>query len=189
MFYKRVNDRIELRLLQLNDAEELFALTDANHVYLRVWLPWLDAINSVTDTKKFIDSTLEAIANKRSFVAAICHQDLIVGLIGYNNIDRQNRIGYIGYWLAENERGKGIMTTSCQAMIDYGFTTLNLNRLVIACATENKASRAIPERLGFSYEGTAREAEWLYDRFVNHEIYALLYEDWQSRSTPLPHLR
>ena len=189
MFYKRVNDRIELRLLQLNDAEELFALTDANHVYLRVWLPWLDAINSVTDTKKFIESTLEAIANKRSFVAAICHEDLIVGLIGYNHIDSQNRIGYIGYWLAENERGKGIMTTSCQAMIDYGFTTLNLNRLVIACATENKASRAIPERLGFSYEGTAREAEWLYDRFVNHEIYALLYEDWQSRSTPLPHLR
>ena len=93
-------------LLQLNDAEELFALTDANRDYLSVWLPWLDAINSVTDTKKFIESTLEAIANKRSFVAAICDEDLIVGLIGYNHIDRQNRIGYIGYWLAEDERAR-----------------------------------------------------------------------------------
>jgi ribosomal-protein-serine acetyltransferase len=66
------------------------------------------------------------------------------------------------------------MTNSCKALIEYGFTALNLNRLVISCATENYASRAIPKRLGFDYEGTARDAEWLYDRFVDHEIYSLL---------------
>jgi len=99
-------------------------------------------------------------------------------VVGYNQIDWQNRIGSIGYWLAEAYQGKGLMTTSCKALIDYGFGVLNLNRLVIACATENKPSRAIPKRLGFFHEGATRDAEWLYDHFVDHEIYAKLHRDW-----------
>ena len=182
MFYLRVNDRIELRLLQITDAEELFALTDANRNYLRVWLPWLDGTNSVADTKNFIEYTLETSSNNRGVAAAICDERSIVGLIGYNQIDTQNRIGYIGYWLAADYQGKGIMTTSCQAISDYGFSALNLNRLVITCATQNQSSRAIPKRLGFIHEGTIRDAEWLYDRFVNHEIYSLLYQDWKNKN-------
>jgi ribosomal-protein-serine acetyltransferase len=54
------------------------------------------------------------------------------------------------------------------------------NRVVIACASKNQRSRAIPERLGFTHEGVAREAEWLYDRFVDSEIYALLNREWNS---------
>jgi ribosomal-protein-serine acetyltransferase len=177
MFYKRVNDRIELRLLQISDAEELFALTNTNRDYLRTWLPWLDWTTSVNDTKSFIESTLEPSANSRGLAAAICYEGSIVGVIGYNHIDKQNRIGSIGYWLAENYQKQGIMTTSCQTICDYGFTTLNLNRLVINCATDNQSSRLIPERLGFIHEGTMRDAEWLYDRFVNHEIYSLLDRD------------
>ncbi len=180
MFYQRVNDRIELRLLQISDAAELFALTNANRDYLRTWLPWLDGTNSVADTKSFIESTLEPSAN-RGLAAAICDEGSIIGLIGYNHIDKQNRIGSIGYWLAENYQKQGIMTTSCQAICDYGFTTLNLNRLVINCATDNQASRSIPERLGFIHEGTIRDAEWLYDRFVNHEIYSLLDRDCKTK--------
>jgi ribosomal-protein-serine acetyltransferase len=181
MFHKRINDRLELRLLQLNNADELFTLIDANRAYLRVWLPWLDRINSDDDTKKFIDFTLQQFAKNRSSIAGIFYEGSIVGLIGYNQIDRLNRIGFIGYWLAENYQGRGIMTIACRATIDYGFTTLKLNRLVIACATENRPSRSIPERLGFSHEGTAHQAEWLYDRFVNHEIYALLHQDRLSK--------
>ena len=180
MFYSRVNDRIELRLLQIADADELFALTDSNRSYLRTWLPWLDGTNSVVDTKSFIEYTLETSASGRGLTATISYEGLIVGLVGYNQIDRENRIGYIGYWLAAEYQGKGIMTTSCQTICDYGFTDLNLNRLVINCATENQSSRSIPERLGFIHEGTIHDAEWLYDRFVNHETYALLDRDRQN---------
>jgi|GEM_PF-3799316 len=46
----------------------------------------------------------------------------------------------------------------------YGFEVLALNRMVINCASENSRSRAIPERLDFTNEGTCRNAEWLYSR-------------------------
>src|SRR3712207_6857835 len=57
----------------------------------------------------------------------------------------------------------------------FPYTTLfRSNRVSIACATENKKSCAIPERLGFRREGVQRQAEWLYDHFVDHVIYAAL---------------
>jgi ribosomal-protein-serine acetyltransferase len=182
MFSFRVGDYHELRLLRTYDANELFLLTEANRAYLRTWLPWLDDTTSSANTRDFIQSTLQQFADNRGFVAAICYKTLIVGVVGYNQIDWHNRIGYIGYWLAEKYQGKGLMTVSCKALVDYGFRVLNLNRLVIACAAENKRSRAIPERLGFFHEGTTRDAEWLYDHFVDHEIYVQFHRDWNCQN-------
>jgi ribosomal-protein-serine acetyltransferase len=181
---KQPNPGYQLRLLQKSDAAELFVLTDRNRSDLRRWLPWLDLINGVNDTQNFIQFTLEQAADGQGFVAAICDVDAgsIVGVIGLTRIEWQHRIGHIGYWLGKSDRGRGIMTGCCEILIEYAFTTLNLNRLVIACASENKPSRAIPTRLGFRHEGVARDAEWLYDRFVDHEIYALLLREWQSRN-------
>jgi ribosomal-protein-serine acetyltransferase len=144
MFSFRVGYGHELRLLRPSDADELFGLIDANRAHLRTWLPWLDGTISAANTEDFIRSTLQQFADNHGFVAAICHKQSIVGVIGYNQIDWQNRIGYIGYWLAQDSQGKGLMTTSCKAVVDYGFGVLNLNRLVITCAAENKRSRAIP---------------------------------------------
>ena len=69
------------------------------------------------------------------------------------------------------------MTASCHAVVYHTFNTLKLNRIAIQCATENTRSRAIPERLGFKLEGIVREAEWLYDHYVDHALYSLLRSD------------
>lgn len=178
MLLNRISDSHELRLLELADAQELFALTDANRSYLRQWLPWLDLITQVEDTRGFIVKTLKQFAENEGVVAAICDGGRIVGLVGFNRIEQQDRVGYVGYWLAESAQGKGLMTTSCQSLINYGFTTLKLDRVVITCATRNHRSRAIPIRLGFTHAGVVRNAEWLYKEFVEHDIYALSVEDW-----------
>jgi ribosomal-protein-serine acetyltransferase len=177
MFYCQINDFHKLRLLHIFDAEELYELVNVNRIYLRQWMPWLDSTNNVADIENFIKSTLQQFANNEGFAAAICENERIIGIIGLNRIDRDNRIGYIGYWLAASYQGKGIMTNSCQMLINYAFKTLDLNRLVITCATENQRSRAIPLRLGFTHEGISRNAEWLCDRFVDHDIYSLLASD------------
>lgn len=178
MFSYWLNDRLQLRSLQLTDATELFALTDANRSYLRQWLPWLDKTQTAADTRTFIRNTLEQFNDTGAIVAAICCDNAIVGVIGYNQIDWANAIGHIGYWLAESHQGQGIITLACRYLVDYSFSTLALNRIVIRCATHNHRSRAIPERLGFNHEGTAHEAEWLYDHFVDHEVYAMLNRHW-----------
>ncbi len=169
-----LNNLHTLRLLCPEDAAELFALTETNRKYLRQWLPWLDRTQAVADTAQFIGLMLSQQAAQQSLTAIILYDGAIAGIVGHNKIDQLHRTGYIGYWLGAAYQGKGLMTTSCRMLIEYSFTALHLNRLIIACATRNNQSRAIPERLGFTYEGTVQNAEWLYDRFVDHEIYALL---------------
>ena len=48
-------------------------------------------------------------------------------------------------------------------------------------ATPNARSAAVPIRLGFTEEGTVREAEWLYDRWVDLRVFGLLRQDWPHK--------
>lgn len=180
MLETQVDGQIKLRLLELHDADALFALVDANRQHLRHWLPWLDANSAASATLHFIEATQKQFADNSGFVAGIWYCGELVGVIGLNRIEWENRIGCPGYWLAEGFQGKGIMTQSCRALVNYAFTELNLNRIDIRCAFENSKSRAIPERLGFRHEGVIRQAEWLYDKFVDHVVYGMLKSEWEG---------
>ena len=179
-FCRRIAKGVTLEILKEDDADALFAAVDANRDYLRRWLPWLDANQSPVDTLAFIQSTRKQAAGNQGFSVAIRVEEEIVGVAGYHTIHWPNRASIMGYWLAESHQGRGIMTRSCRALIDFAFAALNVNRVAIACAVGNTRSRAIPERLGFQREGISRDAEWLYTRFVDHAIYSLLQREWQA---------
>ena len=100
--------------------------------------------------------------------------------MGFHKIDWLNRSTSIGYWLGESYQGKGLITKACSKVLEYSFGRMGLNRIEIRCATENLKSRAIPERLGFKDEGIIRDAEWLYDHYVDHIIYGMLESQWRS---------
>lgn len=95
-------------------------------------------------------------------------------------MDKANRKDTIGYWLAEKFQGKGIITDAVKALIKYGFTEMNLNRIEILCAVDNTKSRAVPERLGLVNEGITRDCEWLYDHFVDSVTYSILSKEWKE---------
>jgi ribosomal-protein-serine acetyltransferase len=182
MFEHHVDDEIKLRLLAPRHADALFSVVDSNRQHLRLWLPWLDANVAVSDTLHFIQATQRQFVGNAGFTAGVWYCGELAGIIGHNRIDWESRISWLGYWLAEGFQGKGIMTKSCRTLVNHAFTELNLNRIDIRCAVGNSKSRAIPERLGFQQEGVIREAEWLYDRFVDHIVYGLLKSQWQSGS-------
>ena len=182
MFAFRIDNSTELRLVEDRHATELFELTERNRAYLRQWLPWLDNVSKISDTKEFIRTSLAQFANTNGFQAGIWCDGKIAGMIGYHQIDWANRITWIGYWLTAELQGRGIVTKSCSALVQYAFTELGLNRIEIRCARENKKSRAIPERLGFLKEGIIYQAEWLYDHYVDHVQYGLVASMWKSNT-------
>ena len=182
MFFYQIDLETSLTQLELTDGNELYSVIDANRRHLRQWLGWVDVMRSPADSRSFVQSTMDRHARDGSFQCAIRVQDYIAGVIGYLWIDRTNRITQIGYWLAADYQGRGIMTRACQALTRHAFTALELNRVEIAAAPENRRSCAIAERLGFVEEGLHREAEWLYDRYVDNRTYAMTFGDWQSRS-------
>ncbi|MFB7141544.1 GNAT family N-acetyltransferase [Gottfriedia sp. NPDC056225] len=182
MLIHKIDQEISLRMLNIDDAEEFFNLTINSKPYLKEWLGWLDYVECIEDTAQNITARLKAFAENggypRSF--AIIYKDHIAGTIGFNDINKTNKIGTIGYWLGENFQGKGIMSKAFKSLIDYGFKDLALNKIEVSVAVGNKKSRALPERFGFVVEGEIRQAEWLYDHYVDHVIYGLLSNEWKK---------
>ncbi|MEX2116743.1 MAG: GNAT family protein [Bacteroidota bacterium] len=171
---------LQLRDLSEDHAPRLFELLAANRSYLREWLPWLDTQRSVHDSIQFIRTVRTHSERKESLSLGIWYQNELCGVISLHRIDWPNRATMIGYWLSADFQGKGIMTESCRALLDHGFTLLGLHRIEIRCATENLKSRAIPERLGFTKEAVLRDCEWLYDHYVDLIVYSMLAPDWKK---------
>lgn len=182
MFVHQIEEELSLKLMEPTDAEELFELTDSSREHLRNWLPWLDRVTTVQHTREYIKSSVKSFSEEKGMNTAIMFKGKMVGVAGYNEIDHTNRIAYPGYWLHKDAQGQGIMTKVAAALTDYAFDTLELNRVQITVAEHNKKSRAIPERLGFLNEGTIRNAEWLYDHYVDHIVYGMLKHEWKQRS-------
>ncbi len=172
------NNSLFLRLLQETDAEEIFALTDRNRLYLRQWLPWLDSTTSAKDTHAFIQRCLAQHTEGYGFVCTIIFNGNIIGVLGHNSIDLINRISYPGYWLSSSHAGQGFMTVALRTLTEHAFSELNMNRIDIRVATGNSSSQAVCNRLGFKKEGTIRQAEWLYDHYVDHTVNGLLKANW-----------
>ena len=179
-FSAQLSEVHQLRLLRLSDAASLFALVVANRAYLKQWLSWLNTTQTLDDTRHFIRLTRERAQDNQGFAAAIIYHKAIVGVVGLNGINWRDRKSSIGYWLAESHQGKGLVTTSCKAVLAHAFDVLALNRITILCASQNVRSQAVPRRLGFVHEGQLRQAQWVYDHFVDHEIFSLLRHEWDA---------
>jgi ribosomal-protein-serine acetyltransferase len=179
-----VDADITLRELYEKDAEALFQLTDSNRAYLRAWLPWLDQNTSIENTRWFIQNATEQSRKSDALTFGIWLRGELAGVIGYHFIDKTNQTTYLGYWLAENLQGHGVMTRACAKLVEDAFITSKLNRVEIRCAVENKKSRGIAERLGFTLEGVLRQAEFCYDHYNDMAVYSLLAEEYGKKSPP-----
>jgi ribosomal-protein-serine acetyltransferase len=166
-----------LRLLQEDDAPELQALIEANRANLSRWLPWAGG-QTLEDTAGFIRATRKQLVESDGFQTAIACEESIAGVVGFVGVDWQNGSTNVGYWLGEDQRGKGIMTKAVRALAGHAFSVWNLNRVEIRVAIENRPSRAIPERLGFRQDGILRAAQLVQGRYFDLAVYSMLAADW-----------
>jgi ribosomal-protein-serine acetyltransferase len=179
MFLARLRPDLDLRLLEERHAATVFALVDRDREYLREWLPWVDSTLRQEDTLSFIRASLEQFASNSGFAAGVWWNEQFVGVIGTHKIDWLNRKAELGYWLGKDFQGHGIVTDACRAAITHLLVEMDLNRVVIQCATGNAKSCAIPRRLGFSLEGTMREGQLLNGRYEDLLLFAMLRRDWK----------
>ena len=158
-----VTQQISLRSLSLDDASEIFETIDSQREHLGKWLPFVLFTKRVEDTEAFIKSVLETPKELYNHTFAIRYMDNFAGVIGLRSSDYLNKKTEIGYWLSKEYEGKGIVSKSVQALTEFVFNELKMNRIQIRCATENIKSNNIPKRLGFSFEGVERAGELLSD--------------------------
>lgn len=181
MITLKLDEDTVLRSLTVDDAPALFLLVDRNRTHLREWLPWVDAQTSAEDSRVFILTTQQQFVSNLGFQTGIWFRGQLAGIVGYHAIDWTNKSVELGYWIGSEFQGFGIVTKACRRLVDYAFEEFKLNRVQIRCATGNKKSCSIIERLGFTREGMTRQAEFLYDHFVDLYVFGMTANEWLAR--------
>jgi ribosomal-protein-serine acetyltransferase len=169
-----------MRQFEPRDAETVFAVVDRNREHLRQWLPWVDRTHSPEDIRQFILRVQAQSEADQGPNAGVWVDGVFAGNVGCQPINWPNRSSSLGYWIDAAQQGKGVITRCCAAMLDYLFDELRMHRLEIRCGRGNTQSCAIPERLGFTREGSLREGEWVNDRWVDLVVWGMLEEQWRS---------
>lgn len=150
--------RLRLRPLTEQDAEGLFAYCSHPAVGPRAgWKPH--------ETLEESWEILEQVFLKEPHVFAIEQEGRLIGTVGLVDDGKRENAGakMIGYSLAFDCWGKGIMTEAVEAVLVYGFDLLNLSIITATCYPDNPASAKVLEKCGFVYEGTLRQAQIRFD--------------------------
>jgi ribosomal-protein-serine acetyltransferase len=178
-------DGIVMRPVRMYHGEDIYAGVAANRESLGEWLPWVPGVKSLADTRDFIRSSMDRQDDGAAIQLAVWVEGEFAGQVGLHGVDWENARTSIGYWLTGAARGRGVMTACVKALTDFALCELKLNRVEIRCAVENRASRAIPERLGYVEEGTAREDMAVGGRFIDLIVYAALAREWRCGGVPV----
>lgn len=170
--------RLRLRPFRESDAGALFVLHSSAHV-LRYWdsPPWTDPSRA----ERFIASCRQLADDGTGARLAIDRESdgVFIGwcsLTGWNPHFRSARLTYC---LDEAAWGHGYATEAARALLDWGFESLDLNRVQAEADTRNVASARVLEKVGFLREGTLRE-----DCIVNGDVsdswvFGLLRREWK----------
>ena len=171
-----------LREWRLSDAKALAkALSNINiQNNLRGGLPYP---YTEKDAEEYIIAMLTSDKNK-VFAFAICVDDKAVGSIG---AFRQSNIHYrtaeLGYYLAEEYWGKGIMTDAVRRMCDMLFRETDIIRIFAEPFTYNAGSRRVLEKAGFALEGIMKNNAFKNGRVLDMALYSLIKENPQADLT------
>ncbi|NLW31943.1 MAG: GNAT family N-acetyltransferase [Fibrobacter sp.] len=174
----KIDDRIELRQIQITDASDIFETINFQRAYLGKWLPFVEYTKTIHDSELFINSIYSEPPEKQELVFVIHFEKKFAGIIGFKDTDKTNKKTEIGYWLSESFQKKGIITESLKKLIHHAFEKMDINRIQIKCAAENIRSQKIPKRLNFVFEGIERDGELLSDgEFTDLEVYSIIRRD------------
>ncbi|MGB1877540.1 MAG: GNAT family N-acetyltransferase [Rhodospirillaceae bacterium] len=91
--------------------------------------------------------------------------------------------GEIGFGIVPSQWRKGYATEVSRALIDAGFTTLNLHRISAQCAPENKVSIRVMQKLDMAREGLMREHYRAGGKYWSSVVYALLAREYEKIKT------
>lgn len=165
----------KIRKWKLSDAKDLAIALSNSKVQdnLRDGLPYP---YTEQDGAAFISSMLSADENE-TFAFAITVDNKAVGSIGVfrqANIHRQT--AELGYYLAEEYWGKGIMTEAVKQICAYVFRESDMIRIYAEPFALNAASCRVLEKAGFGYEGTLRKNAVKNGKIMDMKMYSLIKE-------------
>jgi ribosomal-protein-alanine N-acetyltransferase len=174
---------LTLRALKHSDVRDIFAYaSDPEICRYTTWAPH----QSIDDTRAFIAHMLSQyqIGQPSNWGIVLNSTGRVVGTCGFCNISIQHERGELGYAIARDLWGQGLMSEAVRASIDFGFRSLQLHRIEAHCDARNVGSARVMEKCGMHFEGLMRQQALIKGERRDVKWYAILRGDWE-RSLPI----
>jgi ribosomal-protein-alanine N-acetyltransferase len=172
-FPELVTDRLVLRQLDLQDANELFLMRSDERVMRYLDRPRLQ---SVEEAGAFLEKVIgEELRNDAvTWAITLKGETKMIGNICFWQIQKQHYRAEVGYMMQADYHGQGIMLEALSKVLDYGFKLMNLHSVQANVNPANTASIKLLERFGFVSEAYFKEDYYYNAKFLDSAIYSLL---------------
>jgi len=172
-------ERLRLRPPGRSDLDALDAAVHESLPQLIQWLPWAHPNHSRADSRRYIRGAQAARSNRTAFEFAVEDRatQALIGMASLHRIDWARRAAGLGYWVRSTCDGKGYATEAAAELLRHAFVDLELHRVEVLVAVDNRASHRVAEKLGCRREGLARGIERVAGEYLDHVQYSMLASD------------
>ncbi|WP_028545308.1 GNAT family N-acetyltransferase [Paenibacillus taiwanensis] len=176
LFPELQTDRLWLRALRADDAEDLFRYFSQDQV---TEFYDLDSFTNCEQARELILSWGNRFEQQEGIRWGITLKgdDRVIGTCGYHNWSKEHFKAEVGYELHPDYWRQGIMSEAVHAIIQYGFEQLELHRIEAFIDPMNEASRKLLTKVGMQEEGLLRAYFFEKGKFVDASLFAILQTD------------
>ena len=165
--------RLKLRRLTVKDAPRMFEIhiDPAVGRYLS-----REPDREMQQMEERLRAVEEGVTTHSSIRFALERRDtgLLIGSGGFWRWNKSHHNAEIGYELASEQWGQGLMTEALGAILRFGFDHMDLHRVEANTDPDNAGSQAVLKKLGFQVEGRLRQ-NWHYEgRYTDSTLFGLL---------------
>ena len=169
--------RLLLRRLRVSDYLDMYEYSSLDEVteYL-LWYPHKDE----DYTYRYLEHVQSEYRTGDFYDWAVVYKadDKMIGTCGFTSFDLPNNSAEIGYVINPEYWGIGIAAEAALAVIEYGFTSLKLNRIEARYMCGNNKSRRVMEKCGMSFEGIIRSALYNKNEYKDVGVCAILSREY-----------
>ncbi|MDN4526643.1 GNAT family N-acetyltransferase [Fictibacillus fluitans] len=166
-------DRLILRKVTRADTKDMFLyLSDTDVMRYMGLEPYQTPKETETEIRWYDEIFREGTGMRWGITLKGVNK--VIGSCGFLNKHPRHRRSEVGFELSKKFWGKGIAGEALDAVVNYGFQELNLERIEALIEPENTASQKLIERKGFQREGLLRHYEFTCGKFDDLYMYSLL---------------
>lgn len=172
-------ERLILRKMERYDLDDVFEYASDPLVskYL-LWYPHEDK----RLTKEYL-KLVERNYKKKNFFdwgVSLAESGKLIGTCGFSAFNIINNSAEIGYVLGSGYWGNGYAKEAVDAVLNFGFNVLLLNRIEAKIMSDNYASKVVAKKCGMRFEGVNVESIYAKGRYIDVDVFAITKSEYKK---------
>jgi ribosomal-protein-alanine N-acetyltransferase len=173
--------RLRMRKLSMRDANDVFEYASVREVAEHVSWEFHRNISDSINFLRIITQQYED-CHPSPWGIVLKENSKLIGTIGFHIWSPPNFFAEVGYALSKDYWNKGIMTEALNAIMEFGFTRMNLNRIEAMCKLNNSASEKVMQKCGMKFEGILTQKLYAKEEFHDLKLYAILKSEFINQN-------